>query len=95
MRLSESHRLSRGECEQVSKDLWDAKDALSANKPEDALGLLQDALKITDELTDKRARRAVLRVTVRSAVQSRSERQTHNLQACSVHVESCDDVCVP
>lgn len=50
---------------QVSKDLWDAKDALSANKPEDALELLQDALKITDELTDKRARRAVLRVTVR------------------------------
>jgi hypothetical protein len=48
----------------VSKDLWDAKDALAANKPEDALDKLQDALRITDELTDKRARRAVLRVTL-------------------------------
>ena len=50
---------------QVSKDLYDAKDALASDKPQQALELLQDALAITDELTDKRARRAVLRVTVR------------------------------
>lgn len=56
---------------------------MTANKPEDALDLLQDALKITDELTDKRARRAVLRVTVRSIILS----VKHTTYSRVLHIE--------
>ena len=49
----------------MSKDLYDAKDCLAANDAEGALRCLDEAARISDEaLTDKRARRAILRVTV-------------------------------
>jgi hypothetical protein len=63
----------RGQCDralskacklQVSKDLFDAKDLLTANKPKEAMKSCREALALSAELSDKRARRAVLRVKV-------------------------------
>jgi hypothetical protein len=49
---------------QVSKHLFDAKDLLTANRPKEAMKSCREALSLSAELSDKRARRAVLRVKV-------------------------------
>ena len=51
---------------QVSTDLFHAKDFLAEGDVQGALECCQEALALSAELEDKRARRAVLRVTVRS-----------------------------
>lgn len=50
---------------QVSTDLFHAKDSLAEGDVQAALDSCNEALTLSAELEDKRARRAVLRVTVR------------------------------
>lgn len=49
----------------MSKDLYIAKDAIADQNAGKALDMCQDALQLSDQLTDRRAKRAVLRVMVR------------------------------
>ena len=53
---------------QISKDLYDAKEAIDRGDFSGALAQCSEAVTLTREIADKRAERAVLRVRVRPSL---------------------------